>query len=213
MEWIKNWFSNMLPFDEPLVYEGIKYRTVENFYQAMKFYHLDDRQFVANLNPYAAKKFAKGKAPDFWKDVKLGIMLRALRHKFAQGTSWHKKLMATGDEPIIEWNNWNDLYWGVDVQSSRGYNHLGKLLMKIREEHRDLESRKKKRNEDLIKLFLNGAPVSALQEAYTLHEKVVCEIIRSHLVRVESELADEKKTNKALGKGMKGQARHLSRND
>lgn len=34
--YIRNWFSNMLEFDRPLRHQGIKYRTVENFYQAMK---------------------------------------------------------------------------------------------------------------------------------------------------------------------------------
>lgn len=135
-QWIKNWFSNMKEMDEPLTYQYITYYTVENFYQAMKFPDQETRAFVANLNPYAAKNFAKGKAPAFWNQNKLGVMEYALRHKFAPGTSWHEELMKTGDEPIIEWNNWNDMYWGVDVQTSRGLNHLGKLLMKIRDEHK-----------------------------------------------------------------------------
>jgi len=28
---IKNWFSNMLPLDEPFEYQGVLYRTSENF--------------------------------------------------------------------------------------------------------------------------------------------------------------------------------------
>jgi predicted NAD-dependent protein-ADP-ribosyltransferase YbiA (DUF1768 family) len=34
--YIRNWFSNMLEFDHLLRRQGIEYRTVENFYQAMK---------------------------------------------------------------------------------------------------------------------------------------------------------------------------------
>jgi len=33
---IQNWFSNMLPMENPLVVDGISYRTVENYFQAMR---------------------------------------------------------------------------------------------------------------------------------------------------------------------------------
>lgn len=127
----------MLPFEEVVVYGGIQYRTPENFYQAMKFDDLDERRYVASLNPYKAKRYARGKAPEWWGEVKLGIMEFALREKFARGTAWYEKLMATGDEPIIEWNNWGDVYWGIDVRYGIGKNYLGELLMKIRKEFQD----------------------------------------------------------------------------
>ena len=59
----------------------------------------------------------------------------ALRIKFAPGTSWYTKLMATGNEEIVELNNWNDVYWGSTLDG-RGENHLGKLLIKLREEYK-----------------------------------------------------------------------------
>jgi len=31
-KYIRNWFSNMLPFDQPLIYQNISYSTPENFY-------------------------------------------------------------------------------------------------------------------------------------------------------------------------------------
>jgi predicted NAD-dependent protein-ADP-ribosyltransferase YbiA (DUF1768 family) len=43
-------------------------------------------------------------------------------------------LLATGNRPLIEGNDWGDTFWGqVD---GRGENHLGELLLKIREELR-----------------------------------------------------------------------------
>ena len=42
------------------------------------------------------------------------------------------KLIATDNEELIEFNVWNDIFYGVC--KGRGENHLGKLLMKIREE-------------------------------------------------------------------------------
>ena len=65
-------------------------------------------------------------------EEKLRVMELALYHKFTLSTSWGKKLLETGDEEIVEWNNWNDLFWGKDIKTKEGLNHLGKLLMNIR---------------------------------------------------------------------------------
>ena len=152
----RNWFSNMMPLDEPFVYggkmekrekarsllrklPGIEFRTVENFYQAMKAPKSDwsTRKRIASMNPYEAKRYWKGQQPRRdWKQISLDVMEYALRIKFAKGTSWHRKLMATDGE-IVEWNNWHDKFWGRCVCrrcKKEGDNHLGKLLMKIRDE-------------------------------------------------------------------------------
>lgn len=137
MTFIKNWFSNMLSFDKPLLYQRIEYYTVENFYQAMKLPkgNVDKRDYIASLDPYGAKREGRKLQirPD-WDEIKLDVMEYVLRFKFAPGTSWHSQLMATGEAEIVELNNWNDEYWGVCVRTGRGQNHLGKLLMKLREE-------------------------------------------------------------------------------
>lgn len=38
------------------------------------------------------------------------------------------------EKRITEGNYWNDKFWGVCLKSNQGQNHLGKLLMNIREE-------------------------------------------------------------------------------
>lgn len=132
--WIKNWFSNMLEMDEPFVEDGIEYKTSENYYQAMKFY--PDRElmeWMASLDPKRSKKIARGLGiREDWDDVKLEVMEKILLFKFALGTTWAEKLLRTGDEEIVELNNWQDVYWGYDVNLNKGQNHLGKILMKIR---------------------------------------------------------------------------------
>ena len=35
---------------------------------------------------------------------------------------------------LEEGNTWHDTFWGVDAKTGEGQNHLGKILMKIREE-------------------------------------------------------------------------------
>lgn len=136
---IKNWFSNMLPLDEPFEYQGILYRTSENFYQAMKLPtdRFDLRAEIAALNPYKAKLALRDKKKYVWRkdwfDVQLDVMRYILNIKFAKGTSWAEKLLATGDEQIVEFNNWNDTFFGYDINLQKGENHLGKMLMEIRE--------------------------------------------------------------------------------
>ncbi len=133
-QWIQNWFSNMIPFESPFVHEGISYPAVENFYQAMKTLDISSRQAIALMEPRKSK--AAGRKlevrPD-WSEIKLKVMETGLRHKFQLGTKWGKQLLETEGE-IVEHNNWGDKFFGVDIESGKGFNHLGKLLMKIRED-------------------------------------------------------------------------------
>lgn len=138
-EWIKNWFSNMIPLDKPFLYKlyytHASFDTVENYYQAMKAN--SDEEFVAisQMTPFQAKNYWRKHDPYPMDSIdKLNIMEYGLRKKFAPGTSWYKKLMETGDEEIIEFNNWGDRYWGIEVSDGKGENHLGKILMRIRDE-------------------------------------------------------------------------------
>lgn len=126
----------MLPFDIPLEYQGIKYYAPENFYQAMKLPEdrLDLREEIASLPPKKSKLSIKRyKWREDWnKDEAIKVMKTALYYKFNRCTSWSEQLLATGDEEIIEWNNWHDTFWGKDVNTKEGENHLGKILMEIR---------------------------------------------------------------------------------
>ncbi len=142
-KFIKNWFSNMLPFDSPLLYQGIKYRSVENFYQAMKISksRTDLREQIAIMSPYEAKKAIRDRDRYLWdkswnNNLSIEVMRYALAHKFAKGTNWARKLLLTEDWPLVEWNNWNDTFWGINISNSVGENHLGILLMEQREKLR-----------------------------------------------------------------------------
>jgi predicted NAD-dependent protein-ADP-ribosyltransferase YbiA (DUF1768 family) len=68
--------------------------------------------------------------PD-WESVKLQVMEDLLVQKFAD-EHLEKQLQETGDADLIEGNYWGDDFWGVDKKKG-GKNHLGKLLMKIRD--------------------------------------------------------------------------------
>lgn len=72
--------------------------------------------------------------PD-WDRVKLDVMLGLLRKKFAV-EPFRSMLLATGDAALIEGNHWGDKYWGAVVIGGgmEGHNHLGRLLVQVRNE-------------------------------------------------------------------------------
>lgn len=133
----------MRPLDEPFYYQAIEYRTVENFYQAMKLPkdRLDLRREIAMMNPFESKKAIRDNKyqwrSDWNKEESIRVMDFALRKKFTRLTSWGKRLLEAEGE-IIETNNWHDNFWGDCVcdkcKDIEGENYLGKLLTKIREE-------------------------------------------------------------------------------
>ena len=71
-----------------------------------------------------------------WEQIKNKIMYEVCYAKFTQNPELKEKLLLTGDEELIEGNTWHDTYWGVC--NRRGKNKLGKILMRIREELRNV---------------------------------------------------------------------------
>jgi len=63
-------------------------------------------------------------------------MEEIVRAKFTQNECLREMLLATGDAVLEEGNTWNDTFWGVHLKNGQGQNHLGRILMKVREELR-----------------------------------------------------------------------------
>jgi len=104
---------------------------VEGEYQASKS-PLAASRFIG-LSPYQAKTLGREiKLRKDWEKVKFGTMLRLVRRKFQDHPGLAAKLEATGDQPLIEGNHWNDTYWGVC--DGVGENNLGIILMMVRYE-------------------------------------------------------------------------------
>ena len=127
------WLSNFWPAEVAL--DGMVFGTVEGAYQAAKTLDLDHRRAIAALaKPGQAKRYGrKLKVRDDWEEVKLAVMEDLLRQKFAH-SDLRQKLLGTGDAYLEEKNSWHDHFWGVC--DGKGENHLGRLLMKIRNELR-----------------------------------------------------------------------------
>lgn len=117
---------------------GKEYPTVEHYFQAMKTFDPQKRELIRSAeSPGKAKRIGRLiQLREDWEERKLDIMEKALIQKF-QIPKLREKLLATGNEELVEGNFWNDIYWGVC--KGEGENHLGKLLMNIREKIRDGE--------------------------------------------------------------------------
>lgn len=61
-------------------------------------------------------------------------MEEVVRAKFSQNPDLARRLVDTCPRELAEGNHWGDTYWGT--VNGQGENHLGKILMKVREELR-----------------------------------------------------------------------------
>jgi hypothetical protein len=126
--------SNFYP--ATVEYEGLRYPTVENAYQAAKTDDPKVRKQFVNLTPLQAKR-AGAQLPrkSNWFDISLQLMASLVLQKFQSHPDLKLALLDTGDAPLVEGNDWHDTFWGVCDCRKHGYgdNHLGKILMKVRE--------------------------------------------------------------------------------
>lgn len=129
------WLSNFEPLETPFVFEGIEYLTSEHFYQAMKSLDVEVNKAVAAHPSKGLKKFSRTiELRRDWNTVKLWAMRYILLYKFSDANpNLLAKLLATGNLYIEETNWWSDTYWGVCSKTGKGSNHLGKILMEIRQ--------------------------------------------------------------------------------
>lgn len=122
--------SNFYPVE--VEFEGYIYSSVEHAYQAAKTFSEKHRLDIYNCKtPGQAKRLGKKvpMRPD-WELVKLDVMKDLLQKKF-KSSYLAGLLKGTGDAELVEGNWWGDTYWGVC--NGEGENHLGKLLMEIRD--------------------------------------------------------------------------------
>jgi len=126
------WLSNMTLVN--ITYEGIDYPSVEHAYVSAKSKDMVWKSKCANkhISSYKIKKEGQQIViRDDWDEIKLKVMEECLILKFQQ-EPFKTLLKNTGNQIIQEGNDWGDIFWGVDLKTGKGENHLGKLIMKIR---------------------------------------------------------------------------------
>ena len=68
-----------------------------------------------------------------WAEAQLSIMESILQAKFEQNPTLMQKLAETGGCILLNGNNKQETFWGIDLYSWVGENHLGRIIMNIRD--------------------------------------------------------------------------------
>jgi hypothetical protein len=129
------WLSNFWLAPETI--DGITFTCNEQWYQWSKMALAQDKTAILRLaKPGDLKRYAHQHpmVPE-WDQIKLAVMERGLRAKFDQNPDLKQKLIDTDDGLLQETNSWKDGFWGVDIKTGKGFNHLGRLLMQLRAEY------------------------------------------------------------------------------
>jgi hypothetical protein len=123
-----------------VVFEGVTYPSSEAAYQASKL-KISHRTPYYNCSPKDSKKMIRKDIKDPEKALysadefdlrKYDIMKRIVFDKFYRHEHLKEMLLDTGTKYLSEFNNWEDVYWGYDVNLAQGENNLGHILMNIR---------------------------------------------------------------------------------
>lgn len=127
--------SNFHPCE--IDFGGMKFPSVENAYQAAKSEDPTERAKFVSVDAKTAKKLGnKISLREDWEIVKLDVMGDLVRQKFYNDEELRNKLLDTGEDELIEGNWWGDRFWG-QCPVGNGQNHLGNILMEVRDELRE----------------------------------------------------------------------------
>lgn len=118
-----------------LLYKGIIYKSSESAFQAQKTDNEKLKYIFSKLDARESKVLGREiKLIDDWDMKRIDIMYDVLYEKFSI-PKFKSKLLSTGNAKLIESNHWGDDFWGV--YKGQGENHLGNILMEIREDIRE----------------------------------------------------------------------------
>ena len=107
--------------------DGKYWPSVEHYFQAQKFAGTEYEEVIRTARtPNDAKNLGRTRDVPIradWESIKDLIMHRAVYQKFERHAAIRDRLLATGDEEIVE-NAPGDYYWGCGADGS-GCNKLG----------------------------------------------------------------------------------------
>lgn len=142
-------FSNLSPHPIQILDENgnyVTWSTVEHYYQAHKFYGVQDpaaqecfQAIKSAKSPEEAARIGRKiqrQRPDLvrpdWETAKIDVMYRALKAKFSIYPHLNSMLVSTAGSVLVEGSP-HDLFWGGG-REGEGLNYLGRLLMQLRSE-------------------------------------------------------------------------------
>ncbi len=140
-----SWLSNFEPVKITLA--GVEYASVEHAYMSAKSDNKAWKLFCVNPKNSAGKIKKESytvKLVEDWNTKKFTVMKMCLTQKYNQEL-FKSKLIETENQNIQEGNYHGDVVWGIDLKTSTniGENHLGRMIMEIRQQLIEADSKKK----------------------------------------------------------------------
>ncbi|MBF2014577.1 MAG: NADAR family protein [Rivularia sp. T60_A2020_040] len=127
----------------PIKMYNTYWSTVEHYYQAQKFVGSPDEEIIPLIHgastPEEAAALGRCSTRQIradWEVVKTQVMRKAVLKKFLTHTDIREILLSTNDKLLVE-DSPKDYFWGCGANKT-GQNHLGRILMSVREELRIL---------------------------------------------------------------------------
>ncbi len=136
-------FSNFSPHGINI--QGVYWSTVEHYYQSQKFAGTSDAVIIPLIHAAEKPEIAAALGRDCnrqlrpdWEVVKTKVMREAVLKKFLTHADIREVLLSTDDQWLVE-DSPTDYFWGCG-ENKTGENYLGRILMSVREEIRNLSS-------------------------------------------------------------------------
>lgn len=141
--------SNFSPHPIQMLDENgdyVTWLTVEHYYQAHKFFGVNDplaqdcvERIKSAKSPEEAARIGRSMQRlkpylinSDWDNIKIDVMYKALKCKFSMYPHLNSMLLSTAGSVLVEASP-HDLFWGGG-REGEGLNYLGRLLMKLRSE-------------------------------------------------------------------------------
>ena len=120
-------------------YKGLKFNNTEAPFHAEKCWSRA-KEFEM-IRPLQSKRLGRRVLMrKDWEQIKDRVMYDVCYAKFTQDPVLKAKLLATGNRELVEGNTHGDRCWGMTCSNGVwiGENRLGKVLMKLREDLREI---------------------------------------------------------------------------
>jgi hypothetical protein len=125
-------------YECPITFDGLTFTSAEAAFQAQKCLDKKEKTRFTEMTPSEARSFGRRvRLRKDWDAARLSLMREILEAKFSQNGDLKQKLLLTDDAYLVEGNTWGDRFWGQ--VNGFGANHLGRLLMELREIYKEQE--------------------------------------------------------------------------
>lgn len=128
-EFLSNEYNCVVKYDDYI------FQSSASLFYAFKAVDKGSFMKFQRLSPIKARAKAQKLVNDDWEENKEFYLEKALRAKFDSNPDLKAQLLKTGKATLL--NNVTHLDDWIGIRNDKGYNALGKALMKLREEYKE----------------------------------------------------------------------------